>query len=51
MLWTDIGGEENIKTKLKESVEWPLKFPEVSFKTFQKNFFIAFFFAICLGLH
>ena len=27
--WSDIGGLEDIKTKLKESVEWPLKHPEV----------------------
>jgi transitional endoplasmic reticulum ATPase len=26
--WDDIGGLENIKQQLKESVEWPLKFPE-----------------------
>ena len=27
--WSDIGGQEDIKSKLKESVEWPLKHPEV----------------------
>ena len=27
--WSDIGGLEDIKTKLKESAEWPLKHPEV----------------------
>ena len=27
--WSDIGGLEDIKSKLKESVEWPLKHPEV----------------------
>lgn len=27
--WTDIGGLEEVKDKLKESVEWPLKKPEV----------------------
>ncbi|KAI9593280.1 P-loop containing nucleoside triphosphate hydrolase protein [Syncephalis fuscata] len=26
--WTDIGGQEEIKQKLKESVEWPLQHPE-----------------------
>ena len=26
--WKDIGGIENIKRDLKESVEWPLKFPD-----------------------
>jgi AAA family ATPase len=26
--WSDIGGLEDIKSKLKESVEWPLKHPE-----------------------
>ncbi|KAJ3280989.1 spermatogenesis associated protein 5, partial [Borealophlyctis nickersoniae] len=28
VLWTDIGGQEDIKQKLKEAVEWPLKHPE-----------------------
>jgi len=27
--WTDIGGLEEVKTELREAVEWPLKFPEV----------------------
>ncbi|MBT3835625.1 CDC48 family AAA ATPase [Candidatus Woesearchaeota archaeon] len=27
--WTDIGGLEDVKDKLKEAVEWPLKKPEV----------------------
>ncbi len=27
--WTDIGGLEEVKEKLKEAVEWPLKQPEV----------------------
>ena len=26
--WSDIGGQEDIKQKLKEAVEWPLKYPE-----------------------
>ena len=26
--WTDIGGLEDVKSKLKEAVEWPLKTPE-----------------------
>ncbi|XP_004426573.1 PREDICTED: spermatogenesis-associated protein 5 [Ceratotherium simum simum] len=26
--WSDIGGVENIKLKLKQAVEWPLKHPE-----------------------
>lgn len=25
VLWTDVGGQEDIKQKLKEAVEWPLK--------------------------
>lgn len=29
MLWSDVGGEEDIKQRLKESVEWPLRHPEV----------------------
>lgn len=29
VLWSDIGGQEDIKQKFKESVEWPLKYPEV----------------------
>ncbi|KAJ3405316.1 spermatogenesis associated protein 5 [Chytridiales sp. JEL 0842] len=28
VLWTDIGGQEDVKQKLKEAVEWPLKHPE-----------------------
>ncbi|XP_065912262.1 ATPase family gene 2 protein homolog A-like isoform X2 [Dysidea avara] len=28
VLWSDIGGQEHIKQKFKESVEWPLKHPE-----------------------
>ncbi|KAJ3329757.1 spermatogenesis associated protein 5 [Blyttiomyces sp. JEL0837] len=28
VLWTDIGGQDDIKQKLKEAVEWPLKHPE-----------------------
>jgi transitional endoplasmic reticulum ATPase len=27
--WEDVGGLQNIKNKLKEAVEWPLKYPEV----------------------
>ena len=30
VLWSDIGGQEDIKQKFKESVEWPLKHPEVT---------------------
>jgi len=26
--WDDIGGQSEIKQKLKEAVEWPLRFPE-----------------------
>ncbi|KAI8375234.1 P-loop containing nucleoside triphosphate hydrolase protein [Blakeslea trispora] len=26
--WTDVGGQANIKQRLKESVEWPLQHPE-----------------------
>lgn len=29
VLWSDIGGQEELKQKLRESVEWPLKHPEV----------------------
>ncbi|KAI9227654.1 MAG: P-loop containing nucleoside triphosphate hydrolase protein [Piptocephalis tieghemiana] len=28
VLWTDIGGQEGVKQKLRESVEWSLKYPE-----------------------
>ncbi|KAI1307211.1 spermatogenesis associated protein 5 [Mortierella claussenii] len=28
VLWTDIGGQADIKQKLKESVEWPLQHPD-----------------------
>ncbi|KAF3916380.1 Spastin [Orbilia brochopaga] len=27
--WTDIGGQQGVKQKLKEAVEWPLRHPEV----------------------
>jgi len=27
--WTDIGGQEHVKQRLKEAVEWPLKRPEI----------------------
>ncbi|KAF3910361.1 hypothetical protein ABW20_dc0100367 [Dactylellina cionopaga] len=27
--WSDIGGQQDVKEKLKEAVEWPLKHPEV----------------------
>ncbi len=27
--WSDIGGLEEVKTELREAVEWPLKYPEV----------------------
>ncbi|KAK6347865.1 AAA+-type ATPase [Orbilia javanica] len=27
--WTDIGGQKDVKQKLKEAVEWPLRHPEV----------------------
>ncbi|KAL5011445.1 hypothetical protein ScPMuIL_009996 [Solemya velum] len=28
VLWTDIGGQDDIKLKLRQAVEWPLKHPE-----------------------
>ncbi|XP_074646714.1 ATPase family gene 2 protein homolog A-like [Tubulanus polymorphus] len=28
VLWSDIGGQETLKMKLKQAVEWPLKHPE-----------------------
>ncbi|KAL2912193.1 AAA+-type ATPase [Polyrhizophydium stewartii] len=28
VLWSDIGGQSDVKQKLKEAVEWPLKHPE-----------------------
>jgi AAA family ATPase len=28
VLWSDIGGQDHIKLKLKQAVEWPLKHPE-----------------------
>jgi SpoVK/Ycf46/Vps4 family AAA+-type ATPase len=27
-LWSDIGGSEQIKFKVQQCVEWPLKYPE-----------------------
>lgn len=26
--WSDIGGQDDLKLKLKQSIEWPLKYPE-----------------------
>ncbi|UCG95868.1 MAG: CDC48 family AAA ATPase [archaeon] len=34
--WNDVGGLENVKKRLKESVEWPLKYPD-SFKNMGIN--------------
>ncbi|KAM9962985.1 hypothetical protein ACTFIW_006206 [Dictyostelium discoideum] len=28
VFWGDIGGQEHIKQKLKEAIEWPLKYPQ-----------------------
>lgn len=28
MQWTDVGGQEEIKLKLRQAVEWPLQHPE-----------------------
>jgi AAA family ATPase len=28
VLWSDIGGQEEVKSRLRESVEWPLRHPE-----------------------
>ena len=27
--WDDVGGQVEVKSRLKEIVEWPLKYPEV----------------------
>ena len=27
--WSDIGGQEEVKERMKEAIEWPLKHPEV----------------------
>ena len=35
VLWSDIGGEEEIKEKLRDSVDRPLKYPEVMLITEQ----------------
>lgn len=29
VLWRDIGGQEEVKQRMREAVEWPLKHPEV----------------------
>ena len=29
--WDDVGGQVEVKKRLKEIVEWPLKYPEVCF--------------------
>ena len=28
MRWSDIGGQDGLKLKLKQAVEWPLRYPE-----------------------
>ena len=30
--WDDIGGQLEIKKRLKEAVEWPLRYPEVLYE-------------------
>ena len=27
--WSDIGGQEEVKQRMKEAIEWPLKHPQV----------------------
>ena len=39
VLWSDIGGMTEVKGKLREAVEWPLKYPEVSAKFLPINHF------------
>ena len=29
MKWSDIGGLKEVKQRLQEAIEWPLKYPEV----------------------
>lgn len=29
MYWRDIGGQEEVKERMKEAIEWPLKHPQV----------------------
>lgn len=36
--WSDVGGNDVIKQKLKEAVEWPLKHPEVCITCFYHKF-------------
>ncbi len=35
--WNDIGGQYEVKQRLKEAVEWPLKYPEVQFVYHQQE--------------
>ncbi len=35
--WTDVGGLHEVKRELKESIEWPLKYPELYEKMKAKN--------------
>ena len=36
--WDDVGGQQEVKQRLKESIEWPLKYPEVvNFSLFLSN--------------
>jgi len=35
--WSDIGGLEDVKRELRESIEWPLKYPELYERMHAKN--------------
>lgn len=41
VLWSDIGGQAEIKQKLKESVEWPLQVSIVCSLTYRDVFFVS----------
>ena len=34
VLWSDIGGQAEVKRRLREAVEWPLQHPEVKPQVF-----------------
>ena len=51
--WSDVGGQEEVKRRLREAVEWPLKHPEVtlSFIILHHPFSLAFQFFSLLFPH
>lgn len=39
--WNDIGGQEKVKERMREAIEWPLTHPEVSYTNLKLMIIIA----------